>query len=133
MRSHPKNSPEAAVRLLALVMLADSHASRTEIDIFLRRQAASPLGLDPEDVSALVQQLCEDLLAGQAQAGQELLPPKPVIDALLDEVDDADLQHEVLVLAEEIAWADGHLADGEHRMLSHMRRRWQTRLTLMDE
>lgn len=131
MRSYPKNSPHAAGRILALVMLADSHASQTEIDAFLRLQAADPLGLQPEDVTALVQQLCEDLLAGQEAATPDLLPPRPVVDALLDELDDADLQHRVLVLGEELAWADGHLAAAEHRMLDRMRRRWQPSLSVL--
>ena len=32
MRSYPKNSPQAAARIVALVLIADGHVSQSEID-----------------------------------------------------------------------------------------------------
>ncbi|HNJ83583.1 MAG TPA: hypothetical protein PLG92_08480 [Piscinibacter sp.] len=54
MRSHPRNSPEAATRLVALAMIADGHLSEGEqtlIDAVRRswplvRQRITPQALD---------------------------------------------------------------------------------------
>lgn len=89
MRTYPRNSPEAAGRLLALVLLVDGHVCRRELDALQQQGVAAALG------------------------------------ALLREVDEPRLQREVLRLAQSVAAADHHLADGEHFLLDAARRYWR--------
>lgn len=45
MRTYPRNSPQAAARIVALAMLADGHVCRSEIEALERCDAAARLGL----------------------------------------------------------------------------------------
>ena len=46
MRSYPRNSPQAAARIVALAMLADGDLTRTELDALDQLDAHEQLGLD---------------------------------------------------------------------------------------
>ena len=48
MRSYPRNSPEAAARIVALVLVADGHVCRSEFDALNQLDATGQLGLDPD-------------------------------------------------------------------------------------
>lgn len=125
MRSYPRNSPQAAARLVALALIADGHVCPSEVEALRRSGFEAELGLGPEELGAVLQALCEDLLqaalpAASLAAGFE----EAVLDALIREVDDPALQHRVLAAALVAAAADGHLADGEQFVLDALRRRW---------
>ena len=47
MRSYPRNSPEAAARIVALVLISDGHVCRSEIETLHRLQIERELGLAP--------------------------------------------------------------------------------------
>lgn len=126
MRSYPRNSPEAAARILALVLVADGHVCRSEFEVLEQVGAAAALGLPPQALPQIVHALCEDLLM-QADASGSLMSgvDESVVAALLDEVDDPVLQRQVLDLSMAAASADRHVADGETWVIEAALRRWQ--------
>lgn len=124
MRSYPRNSPQAAGRIVALVLIADGHVCRTEFDVLQRLDAAGRLGLAPDELPRIVQQLCEDLLLGDPMGGGAGRLDEHALAALMAEVDDPALQHLALQLATAAARADAHLAEGEAVILAAARRHW---------
>ena len=63
MRSYPRNSPQAAARILALAMLSDGHLTMRELDVLDRLNAPAQLGLGRADLHAVLHGFCDDLLA----------------------------------------------------------------------
>ena len=45
MRNYPRNSPQAAARIVALLLIADGHVSRSEMDALYGRDIERELGL----------------------------------------------------------------------------------------
>lgn len=125
MRTYPRNSPEAAARIVALVLIADGHVCRSEIDALNRLDAQAELGLDANGLPGIMQTLCEDLLMGNPGGGSMLgSVDDSTLAALMAEVDEPDLQRKVLRLAVAAAHGDHHLADGETLVLEAARRHW---------
>ena len=125
MRSYPRNSPEAAARIVALVLIADGHVCRSEFDVFEHLDGPRELGLQPQSFHGIVQTLCEDLLMGDQGGGSMLgAVGDGELAALMAEVDAPALQEKVLRLAAAAARADRHLADGEALVLAVARRYW---------
>ena len=126
MRSYPRNSPEAAARMVALVLISDGHLGRSEVDALHRLEVERELGLVPGAFARVVQTLCEDLLTGAYAGGSMMCSvDEPMLAALLAEVDDPALQRQVLALADAAAQADRHLADAEAMVLRAARRQWR--------
>lgn len=125
MRSYPRNSPEAAGRIVALVLMSDGHVCRSEIEVLERLGVHERLGLPPGAIPRLVQDLCEDLMSGLCATGSLI---DGVDDAMLAsfmaEVDDPALRARVLEMAEAITAADSHLADAELTVVAAARRHW---------
>jgi len=125
MRNYPCNSPEAAARLVALVLIADGHVCRSEVDALDQLGAAHALGLEPDGMPQIVQTLCEDLLLGADASGSMMANlDESALAALMAEVTDPSLQAKVVVLATAVARADRHLADGEALVLAAASRHW---------
>ncbi len=125
MRTYPRNSPEAAARILALVLVADGHVCRSEFDVLNRLEAERELRLPPGELPQIVRALCEDLLLASDASGALLAGlDAAALGGLLAEVDDPALQRQVLDLAVAVAAADRHLADGESVVLEAARRHW---------
>ena len=125
MRTYPANSPEAAARLVALVLISDGHVCRSEIDALDRLGAADELGLQPGAMPGIVQTLCEDLLLGAHASGSLLANvDDDALASLMAEVTDPALRGRVLRLAVAVANADRHLAEGEVLVLEAARRHW---------
>jgi hypothetical protein len=125
MRSYPRNSPEAAARIVALVLIADGHVCRSEFDVLNQLDGPRELGLEPDGLPRIVQSLCEDLLM-VAYAGGSMMASvdDSALASLMAEVDEPALQRKVLRLAVAAARADEHLADGETLVLEAARRHW---------
>ncbi len=125
MRSYPRNSPEAAARIVALVLIADGHVCRSEFDVFNQLDGPRQLGLPADGLPRVVQTLCEDLLMG-AHGSASMLGgvDDSFLASLMAEVDEPALQRKVLALAVAAARADRHLADGEAVVLAAARRHW---------
>lgn len=126
MRSYPRNSPEAAARVVALALISDGHVSRSEFDALNTLDGVRDLGLEPHHMPGIVQTLCEDLLMAGFD-GRSVLShlDDRALHAMITEVDEPHLQARVLRVAASVAHADLHLADGERAMLDVIRRVWR--------
>jgi uncharacterized tellurite resistance protein B-like protein len=126
MHSYPRNSPQAAIRIVALTLLADGHVNATELANLQRLADAGRFGPQPPDVSGIVRDTVLDLLAtgGAAWSGGDHLD-ETMVEGLLSEIDDPRLRGEVLALCHAAAVADRHVSDGEKAFLAVMADRWQ--------
>lgn len=126
MRHYPTNSPQAAARLLAMLLVADGTYSMTELRALDQLQASQRLGLSAEDFKSVLDHFCEDLLtAAQGEwTGSAQIDPA-TRRALMHEVQDASLREQVIALCEAVAMADGHLAKGEADMIDALANAWR--------
>lgn len=125
MRSYATNSPEAAVRIIALALLADGHVSETEYVAMKRHQVAQRLGLNEEQIHAVVQNLAEDLLAfGASNWGGSSLLDETSYRSLLREVSDTALRHAVMEICAAVTQADHHHSEAENALLEITRATW---------
>ena len=126
MRSYPRNSPEAAARIVALVLIADGHVSRSEIDALQQLESERTLGLEPGRFGQIIHALCEDLLMGaHGSGGLTGSVDDASLASLMAEVACLPLQRKVLTLAAAAAEADLHLAEPEAVVLAAAHRHWQ--------
>lgn len=125
MRSYPRNSPEAAARIVALVLIADGNVCRSEFDALNQLDAPRELGLAPDAFPGIVQTLCEELPM-EAWAGGSMLASldDKALASVMAEVDEPALQRKVLRLAVAAVLADRHLAEGETLVMEAARRHW---------
>lgn len=125
MRSYPRNSPEAAARIVALVLISDGHVCRSEIEALQRLHVEQELGLVPGSFAQVVHTLCEDLLMGAYGSGSMMCSvDEATLVSLLAEVDEPGLQGKILRLAGAAAEADKHLADAEALVVAAARQHW---------
>ena len=126
MRSYPRNSPAAAARVVALVLISDGHVSRSEFDALNQLDGVRTLGLEPNDMPGIVQTLCEDLLM-EGFDGRSIMSHvgDSLMFSLTAEVDDPQLQRQVLRLAALVVHADKHVSEGETAMLDAIHRMWK--------
>ena len=126
MRSYPRNSPEAAARIVALVLISDGNVCRTEIEALQRLEVERELGLAPGAFAQVVHTLCEDLLMGAYAGGSMMCSvDESTLASLLAEVDAPVLQDQVLRLASAAAEADTHLADAEALVVAAACLQWR--------
>ncbi len=126
MRSYPRNSPEAAARIVALVMVSDGHVCRSEMEILQPLQIERELGLAPGAFGQVMHTLCEDLLLNAYGNGSLMCSvDEAALTSLMAEIDEPGLQARVLGLITAAAQADGHLADAEAMVVAHARRCWR--------
>lgn len=126
MRSYPRNSPEAAARIVALVLIADGHVCQSEYEALKKLNAARDLELKSQEMPGIVQTLCEDLLM-EGFTGRSILSHigDGVMASLLAEVDEPGLQSKVLRVIGAVVHADHHISEGEDAMLEAIRRHWK--------
>ncbi len=126
MRSYPHNSPEAAARIVALVLISDGHVCSSEFDILKQLGAEREIGLEPQFLPHIVHTLCEELLAGGYETGSLMgNVDDRALASLMAEISDPALQKKVLRLSLAAARADGHLADGETLVVEAVRHHWK--------
>ena len=126
MRSYPHNSPEAAARIVALVLISDGHVCSSEFEILDQLGAERELGLEPQRLPHIVHMLCEDLLAGGYVTGSLMdNVDDSTLASLMAEISDLALRRTVLRLALAAARADGHLAHGETMVVEAAQHHWQ--------
>lgn len=125
LRPYARNSPEAAARIVALVLIADGQVTRAELQALDHLRIEPALGLPAGGFGPLVHALCEDLLLDAYSAGSHLNQVDPAtLAAILAEVDQPALRRTVLALAEATAVADGHLAGGEALVMAAALAEW---------
>lgn len=116
MRNYAINSPHAAGRLLALTMVVDGHVDPTELAALEHSRILSQVGLDELAFRGLLQDLCEDLMAGATHGACQI--DTVLLDSLLREIADPTLRRRLLQAMWKIADADAWLADGEAVLLA---------------
>jgi hypothetical protein len=125
MRSYPPDSPDAAARIVALALIGDGHLSRAELDALDGCDARRQLGIDSAALHAVVRTLCEDLLAcSGGDWTSACTVDAPTLESILDEIQDPLLRLKVLQLCLAAVSADGHVADGESRVVRAALIRW---------
>ena len=128
MRSYPRNSPQAAARIVALVLISDGHVCSSEYEALKQLDAARDLGLAPQDLTGIVQTLCEDLMMDGFDGGSILsCVDDAALASVMAEVNDPDLQIKVLRVVAAVAAADKHMSDGEAAVLEAVSRHWGMR------
>jgi hypothetical protein len=126
VRSYPRNSPEAAARIVALVLISDGHVCSSEFEILKQLGAERELGLEPHLLPHIVYTLREELLqCGYATGSLMGKVDDSTLASLMAEISDPALQRTVLRLSLAAARADGHLADGETMVVDAARHHWQ--------
>lgn len=125
MRTYPRNSPQAAARILALSLLADGHVSQAEMARLTQLDVGGRLGMDAQGFEAVIADLCMDLMATGTLSGlavQQL--DEATLDTLLAEVTDPGLQLIVLQLCGAAIDADAHVAEDERAVLKRLADHW---------
>ncbi|MGU7843763.1 TerB family tellurite resistance protein [Burkholderia sp. AW33-5] len=123
MRNYKKNSPQAAARIVAMVLTADGHNCSAEDQMLERLDVARELGLTQGEFLAVIRTFCED----------RSLAPYPMsiggVDAatraaIVGEIDSPSLRRKLLRICSAVVTADDHLADGEIVVLAAILKQW---------
>ena len=125
MRPYPRNSPQAAARIVALTLLADGQLQRAELRLLEALRCHDRLGLSREQLGAVLHDLCTDLLDDARSAHDDDCRITPaLIELLLADIDDRALQRRVLALCAGVARADGRLHESESIVLGLAIEQW---------
>jgi hypothetical protein len=125
MRHYPRNSPQAAARILALALLSDGHLTRRELDVLDRLEVHAALGLGRNELHTVLHGFCEDLLASMHMSwGDACHIDQATLAALMADIDDPTLRQTLLDLCLAVIDADDHVADGESMLLGAIGTHW---------
>ncbi len=132
MRSYPRNSPQAAARVVALTVLADGHLGHQEIDALQRIDVAGRLDLSQAEFMGVLQAVCDDLMASSHRhwSGIQHLP-RTELKQMLDEIDDVGLRLIVMEICAALCECDQNLADAEYEMLCTQADHWDLPLPVL--
>ena len=125
MRSYRRNSPESAARIVSMVLLADCHVSRDEMEALKHHDIPHRLDLSHPHFMLVTQQLCDDLrtFAEIPWQGAQALPTASW-HAMLDEIDDSGLRLILLDLCATLVECDHHIAVDEQTLVHSMADPW---------
>lgn len=90
-RHYPRNSPQAAGRILATALLANGDIKDVEWQRLADTQAFERLDLHGLQWHVVLDELCQDLMTG-VRPGRDILIDGPTLAAWLDEIDNVALQ-----------------------------------------
>ncbi len=125
MRSYPRNSPQAAARIVVLAMLADGHLAKAELELLERLGVARQLGLPEAELHAVLHAFCEDLLASAHLTWADACRIDPrTLAGLMAVVDDPALRRTVLNLCVAVAEADQQVDEAESIVLATAVEQW---------
>ena len=122
-RSYPRNSPQAAGRLIALALISDGEINAAEWDVLCDTGALAQVGLAGHEWHDIVDGLCHDMLA-TAPAGAMCRIESETMARWFAEVDDPQLQRLVIEVSAALIAADGHVDDGESVVLRSALEHW---------
>jgi hypothetical protein len=118
MRKYPKNSPQAAARIVALTLIADGDVGEAELALLDELDVYQQLGLERDDLHAVIDTFCKDLLFSRALVWDDACPvDEYVLEELMGDIDDPDLRRKVLDLCVRLAEVDDLVAAGESIVL----------------
>jgi hypothetical protein len=125
MRPYPKDSPQAAARIVALTLISDGQLKKAELAILESCNAHEMLGLGRDELRGVVHELCTDLLENAAEQGAtDCLVHDGLIGDLLSEIDSPQLRSTVFGLCLRVVHADGLVHDGESIVLLAALEQW---------
>ena len=125
MRRYAPNSPQAAARIVALIVIADGDVGAAELALLDELAVHRQLGLEREALHAVVDQLCADLLSSHQLAWSDTCPvDEYTLAELMGEIDDPALRRKVLGLCVRLAEADDLVAEGESGVLMAAMAHW---------
>jgi hypothetical protein len=124
MHSYPTNSPQAAARIVALALIANSEVKTSEWAELTSMHVHENLGLTIEEWHEVVSDLYIDLL-GSATSLLDCLGDARITRRLLGHVDDPDLQRKVMRLCTGVINADGQVDEGESAFLRTTLSQWE--------
>jgi tellurite resistance protein len=132
MRTYRRNSPQAAARIVALMLIADGHVCSSEELVLEKLNITRELGLDPAEFTRIVQALCEDQAIAHLPSPENIHADRAAIDALVADIDDPILRDRTIRLCMAVALADNHLADGELVTLAAILNAWSPQSVRMN-
>lgn len=125
MRSYPTNSPQAAARIVALTVVADGDIGDTEIDLLDRLAVHEQLGMARDELHALLDTFCEDLLSsGQLQWSDTCPVDERTLADLMAEIQNPELRLTLLRLCVDLVEVDAHVHEGESTVLTAAVEHW---------
>lgn len=132
MRSYPRNSPQAAARIVALTMLADGYVGRVELEVLDQLGAAERLGLSRAELHTVVHAFCEDLLTGARNdwVDASRVDERTMLQ-MMAEIDDPALRLKLLQLCVQVVEADQYIAHGESAVLVAAIEQWGLHSTML--
>ncbi len=123
MRNYPRNSPQAAARIVVLAMLADDHLCQSELDHLEQLDAFRRLGLTPAELLSVAHGVCEDRMACSDLAWGGALDDD-TLRALLAELGDPALRDTVQQLCHAVAQSGGQPVEAEAAILRLAHEHW---------
>lgn len=118
MRSYPRNSPQAAARIVTMMMLADGHACHSETAAMDNLPPHASLGISREVLRDVMQDYCQDIqTCGQHQWGDANCLDEHTIRSFMAEIDDPHLRRSLLKLCSAVIEADRQVSEGESLLL----------------
>lgn len=123
IRSYPRNSAQAAARLVALALIANGRIKAVETAALDALRSHERLGLTRPQWHGVIRDLCVDLL-GPARCGDDICISDGVLERMLDEVDNDYQRRTVLRLSSAVVHADCQIEDSESFVLLAMIERW---------
>jgi len=125
MRFYHPDSPQAAARIVALAVLADRDIGSSELELLDRLAVHAQLGLDRNELHAVLDKFCEDLLSSEQLQWSDTCPvDERTLAGLMGDIEDPALRRKLLHLCVEIAEADTKVTDGEAIVLKAAVEHW---------
>ena len=123
LRLYPRNSAEAAARIVALALLADGRVDAVESAALDAMLAHEQLGMPRQRWDDVIRELSEDLVQW-CRGTDGCRIDGAVLDRLLDDVEDDDLRRIVMRLCLAVAHADQQVDPCEAFVLVAAAQRW---------
>ena len=134
MRNYPKDSPQAAARIIALTVVADGEIDQVELDLLERLGVDALLGLKSGALQDVLDTFCEDLLSSHQLQTSDICPVDDATLAhLLDEISKPALREQLLKLCMGIAASDSHVAKGEAIVIATAAEHWGLQRFMFDQ
>lgn len=132
MRKYAKNSPQAAARIVALTLIADGDIGQAELALLDDLAVHQQLGLDRDELHAVIDTFCEDLLSSKQLELADVCPvDEYTLAELMGEIDDPALRRKVLDLCVRLAEVDDQVAEGESVVLSAAVAHWSLQYQML--
>ncbi|RQR56375.1 TerB family tellurite resistance protein [Burkholderia sp. Bp9140] len=122
MRSYLPNSPQAAARIVALILTVDGHVDRREEQVIETLGVSRQLGLEADEFAQVMKALHEDLQTSHFHSTNHI--DAAAVDMVTREIDSPVLRRKVLEMCFTVAIADGFLADSEAEIIRLILNSW---------